>query len=466
MNDEPQPQTNPQPRPRLLGLPAELRNQVWRLVVAPEANRVRDADGWDAYAFDGAMALLRVNRQVHAEAGAAFRALNVFVRIEMPWGEDDDLIAERGRVPFVLRGDPAARFAMHSLDVRMECPLDEEDEEEGGFEDSHFVIVLDDLPLYAKEFFYHDLSEGGVNRFLGLFLHVRDPHTAAGEDGAEDHLTPDLQRRLLLPFAWFKDLREMIVTGDPAPIPAIEAELRLAQAVPTPSPRWCLHEGMRLKLAGDALLRPDIPLVVPGTEDPQQSVSMVTGNGGDPRGALEAYGRAWEAIHVEVNGRWMYVHGERFYSPYTRLAGEGPPGTGQGESNGMAVRFMVRIQLVANICLAYLKLRLWDEVVVWGMRTICMMRWSRIRGMHQGDAHLFGEGNLEQDNEGMEAEYFANYVSPQEESVAWFNDIRGPSESYLIRLTTPFAPLPGFSSFLSRSVISLSAPTTTTTKER
>ena len=374
---------------RLLGLPAELREQIWRLVVSPEANRVPGPeDGYETYAYGSALGLLLVNQQVLLEARAAFRSENVFVRIRTPWPEATDHVEVEGHVPVLLRGRRAARFPHHTLSVAIEAPLmgdanggadaDDSDDDSagdngglgGGARSQYFVILLDDLPRFTRTWFYSDLSNPGLNRHLGARLHVRDPY----DDGG-GHVPVSLQRRLLLPFGDVKNLRQLHVTGDPAPpSETVVEELRAAQAVPTASPERCLDEATRFKAEGNALLLP-----------PAES-----GREPDPRAALEAYGRAWEAMHIVVRGRRRHVHGEAFFARQLRGKAEGPAeevGSGVWKGrNGAMERLVLRVQLVANTCLAYLRLRQWNDVVFWGMRSIGMMRQARFAGPVAGHA--------------------------------------------------------------------------------
>ena len=85
-----------------------------------------------------------------------------------------------------------------------------------------------------------------------------------------------------------------------------------------------------------------------------------------PQQALLHYTKAWEALFIIVNGKYRSVHGESFFEhPLT------PPLEGQ---YGSMVRTVLRVRLVANSLLAYLKLKEWDMVTYIGMRTINILR--------------------------------------------------------------------------------------------
>ncbi|KAI8623462.1 hypothetical protein F5Y19DRAFT_468489 [Xylariaceae sp. FL1651] len=321
----------------LLSLPPEIRDQIYSIILHPRNNRTFQPDEYIDYDYRSALVLFRINRQIYYEARDIFRTLNVFVRVETPWSEAEAHVSYAGHVPVLMRGSRATHFSGHSLQVVIETPA-AGTPESGPY---HFVTLADDLPAFTKAWFYWNLSHPGLNQWLTLKLFLRDPYTP---DWDEKHVRREVQRRLLLPFGDVKGLRDFVVTGDPKPQPKIAAELRALQAVQPPTPEQCLAECVRLKAEGNALL--------------QQ---------GDARGALAVYARAWEAIHIVVRGRHRHVHAEAFFA--RDLVDE--PYAGK---NGQLERMNLRIQLVANTCLAYLKLADWQELRFWGMRTIQLMR--------------------------------------------------------------------------------------------
>ncbi|RYC55135.1 hypothetical protein CHU98_g11074 [Xylaria longipes] len=303
----------------LLSLPPEIRDQIYTIILHPSNNRTFHADEYNDYDYRDALALFRLNRQIYYEARDIFRTLNVFLRVETPWAS----------------AQPA--FRGHSMQVTIETP--EAGDHEGGTH--HFVMLVDDLPGFTKAWFYWNISHPGLNKWLSLRLFLRDPYTP---DWDEKHVRREVQRKLLLPFGDVKGLKHFSVTGDPQPQPKIAAELRALQALEPASPEQCLAECMRLKNEGNELLRK-----------------------GEVRAALEVYTRAWEAIHIVVKGRQRHVHAEAFFA--RELVDE--PFAGK---NGQLERMNLRLQLVANTCLAYLKLGDWHELQFWGMRTIQLMR--------------------------------------------------------------------------------------------
>ncbi|TGJ81916.1 hypothetical protein E0Z10_g6838 [Xylaria hypoxylon] len=321
----------------LLSLPPEIRDQIYTIILHPSNNRTFQPDEYTDYDYHDALALFRLNRQIYYEARDIFRTLNVFLRIKSPWSEAEQHVNLVGHVPILMRGTGASRFNGHSLQVTIETPA--AGEPENGTHE--FIMLADDLPAFTKAWFYWNLSHPGLNQWLRLKLFLRDPYAP---DWDEKHVRRDIQRRLLLPFGDVKGLHDFSLTGDPKPQPKIVAELRALQALEPTSPEQCLVECMRLKNEGNELLQK-----------------------GEVRAALEVYNRAWEAIHIIVKGRQRHVHAEAFFArdlvdePFAR-------------KNGQLERMNLRLQLVANTCLAYMKLGDWHELQFWGVRTIQLMR--------------------------------------------------------------------------------------------
>lgn len=327
-----------QDKPSLLSLPPEIRENIYRLLLHPDANRVYDPNDYNDYNYSDSLVLYRLNQQIYYEARRIFRDLNIFVRIETPWPEAQDHVAIEGHVPILIKGQAAQRFTGHSLGVLIEAPpqmsMDESDT-------AHFVILLDDLDKFTRTWFYSNLSNPGLNHFLSLKLHLRDPYAL----DYEEKLMPKwLQRKLLMPFSMVKGLRQLTLTGDPTPLASIDSELRAAQTVPTSGPEHCLAEATRLKAEGNEALK-----------------------NGKFHEALRIYNEAWEAIHIVIRGRQRHVHAEAFFAQ--RMTQD--PWRGK---DGRLERLNLRVQLVANTCLVYLKLEDWEELIFWGMRTIIAIR--------------------------------------------------------------------------------------------
>lgn len=320
-----------------LGLPAELRENVYRLLLDPDTSRCQFQDEYTDYYYWPVLSVLSINRQIYHEARKIFRELNVFVRIETPWPEAQQHVAMEGHVPIIATKEKAERFRDHTMTVCIDVP------EHGMFdkESQRFIILLDDLEKFTRMWFYADLTHPGLNERLRLKLELRDPFSPAWE---EKRITKAHQRKLLIPFGDVKSLYETIVCGDVKPYATIEHELREKQAEPRRSPEHCLRETTRLKFEGNA--------------------ELVKGN---YHAALELYNQAWKAMHVVIKGHRRHIHGDAFFG---RELHEEPF---KGK-NGQSERLVLRVHLVANTCQVYLKLEDYEQCRYWGMRSINMLR--------------------------------------------------------------------------------------------
>ncbi|KAK8202004.1 hypothetical protein M8818_005529 [Zalaria obscura] len=278
-------------------------------------------------------------RLIYNEARRVFRDLNAFVRIQTPWPDAPDHVFREGYVPIIVKGPKAGSFKNHVLNISIDAP--------GHYEldgsEEKFVIHVDDMGKFCRSWMYSDLSHPPLNPHLRLTLTFRDPYTPEYE---EKRIPRALQQKLLSSFWQVKNLRDVVVEGDPKPYPTLVKEMREAMDVPHRSPEKCLLEATELKDKGNKLL-----------------------TSGNYAGALELYRQAWLAMHVVIVGHERHIHGEAFFN---RQLTE-PPWKDQHGGN---VRLTLRIILVANTVLAYLNMENWAEAKFWGMRTIKIMRTS------------------------------------------------------------------------------------------
>jgi hypothetical protein len=320
-----------------INLPPEIREHIYRIILHPDANRLFSEDEYTDYNYGDALVLFRLNRQIYYEARKIFRDLNVFVRIETPFPNAREYVAFEGHVPILMKNQRATRFRDWSMSVQIAAPQTPIAEAEPH----HIIILLDDLEKFTQIWFYSDLSNPGLNRFLSLRLHLRDPYTPDWED---KRMPKWLQRQLLTPFGMVKNLRQVKITGNPKPLASIESEMRNEQEKPYPSPEQCLVETTKLKDEGNKELK-----------------------AGKYEAALELYRQAWAAMFIIIKGKQRHIHGEAYFNRELREE----PYIGK---SGQLERIALRLQLVASTCLAYLKLEGWEEVIFWGMRTIHMLQ--------------------------------------------------------------------------------------------
>ena len=325
--------------PTLLTLPAEIRELIYTKLLSPievKKPMENDPEGHKHYRFD--LRVLRTNRQVHAEARAVFRRLNVFVAIETPWPEAQEHVRLEGFVPLVITGDAALAFKPVHLRVHINV-LQYSRQQLRDWSPQRFIILREDLEAFCQMWMYSDLGHVGMNAHLTLLLDLQDPY-AAEYDGAA--LPKALQKQLLEPFGCIKGLDAVSVTGKH--YQSIEQAVRDAMAVPYRSPEQCLEEGNRLKDEGNVTL---------------QAVRY--------RDAIRLYEQAFLAIHIVCEGRRRSVWADGYFQTMLR----------EGEWKGQqahSVRVLLRARLVANIVLAYVKLEDFEEAHFWGMRTINLLQ--------------------------------------------------------------------------------------------
>jgi hypothetical protein len=315
----------------LLTLPPEIREHIYKLIFNPEESRRYEEDEYVTYHYSAALVLFKINRQIYHEAHKIFYDLNTFVRIETPWPQSKEHVMAEGHCPIVIQDGFAKRFKNYKLEVGIDAPQYELLE----MDTECFIIHVDDVPKFTKSWFLADLSHPTLNPNLRLNLRLHDPFSGKGE---EKRIPRNLQRQLLLPWATVKNLGQMTLGGSPEPDTNIVSELKTEQAKPLPSPDHCISECARLKGEGNVELK-----------------------AGRYQNALDIYKQAWEAIYITIYGQTRHVHGDAFFD--VRL--KEPPYQGKF---GQAERLVLRVQLVANTCLALLKLEEFDRCIHWGMR--------------------------------------------------------------------------------------------------
>ncbi|EME45425.1 hypothetical protein DOTSEDRAFT_79419 [Dothistroma septosporum NZE10] len=326
--------------PHFVTLPPEIREEIYRLILNPAANRVHHEDEYTSYNYTRSLVLFRISRQIYLEARKIFRDLNIFVRVDTPWPEAQNHVAIEGHVPIIVTGKRAVDFKEHSLNVAIDAPS----HGSVDWETQCFIILVDDLEKFCLMWYYADLTHPGLNEHLRLKLQLRDPYAAEWE---ERRTSRALQQKLLSPFGKVKGLYGTVfenVNKEVKPFSKVEKEMREEQDMPHASPEHCLREATRFKFEGNAELKE-----------------------GRYEAALEKYRDAWTAMHVVVKGRQRFIHADSFFGREMR---EEP----YKEKNGQSERLLLRVQLVANTCQVYLKQEEWELCRHWGMRSISMLR--------------------------------------------------------------------------------------------
>ena len=328
---------------RFLEYPPEIRIQIYSEILSTTNSRVESNDPEEPARYEYQLAILSTCRQIYREAKKVFQD-NVFVKITTPWPEAIDHIRSEGKVPSVATGDKAQSFQDFHLWVFIDTPAGPHATNRG---ESSMLISLEDLESFNKFWHYSNLNFYGLNRHLRLKLTVRDPHVP------DRKIPKALQTRLLMPFGMIKGLDSFTVEGSKL-LPSVDEALKKERAIPDTTPEECLEKGFALKEAGNALLKLGI-------------YSQ----------ALQKYFDSFEAIHINVSGRVRTVHCDGFYIR------DLSSGTYKGQRGDFA-RGVLRVQLVANIVLAFLKLEDFVEAHFWGKRSILLFRHS-VTGEHNDD---------------------------------------------------------------------------------
>ena len=329
---------------RFLDLPAELRNQIYELILDPAYVRKLLPDGFTT-TYDYDLALFHVNRQIYVEARNVFWLRNIFARIETPWSEAEHHVSVEGMVPVIASGHLADTFShIHAraiIDAPYHGPFDRDTRK--------FIVFVDDLDKFCQMWVYSDLGYGGdLNPHLRLRLCLQNP--SVPDSGEHVQLTKSLQKRIMLPFGVVRNLKHVEVISEARGediVESVEKEMREIMSVPYESAESCLEEAEKLKeKAVQWLYR-----------------SMLV----DPKRALECCIESFRKMHIVCIGHRRSIWADAWFDR-TLVGG---PFDGR---HGQVVRLILRIELVAAVVKSYLDLKEYPEAHFWGMRTINLMR--------------------------------------------------------------------------------------------
>ena len=148
-----------------------------------------------------------------------------------------------------------------------------------------------------------------------------------------------------------------------------EEALKKEQKIPEPTPEQALEKYFAKRCREQITER---RLLTGKTSNNKCGLSPTpwTQSFGSLREALELCVEAFAAIHISVSGRVRTIHVDGYYIRELM----------SGARRGMRGDFLcmiLRVQLVANIVLGYLKLEDYAEAHVWGKRTIVLFRQTK-----------------------------------------------------------------------------------------
>ncbi|CAF9906279.1 hypothetical protein IMSHALPRED_004154 [Imshaugia aleurites] len=319
----------PIPKPSLLTLPLELRNEIYRHLLSTRLTRLELGLGLARY--DLQLAILATNRQIHDEGTAILRE-NKFISIVTSWTSFKQDILVQGKFPTIVEGQ------IHDT-VRLPAPymivvLDfmGGDSNPDVFYD--YLTCLDDLPHLCRLLFYASCQFGNFTVLMNITLAIHDP------SGEPKTVVPKkLQEELMMPFAVLKGLGQLTVKG--ARNNAVEKGLRKAMKIPNPTAAEYLESAAKLKDAGNVAFK-----------------------AGDYRGSIRSYIQAYEAMHFIVEDKRFAIMLDGYFASSPLIGGRF-----KGQ-RGDLVRHHLGSQLNWNILQAYLKMEDWEQAYLWGERAI------------------------------------------------------------------------------------------------
>ncbi|OCL07580.1 hypothetical protein AOQ84DRAFT_254311, partial [Glonium stellatum] len=327
-------------------LPLELREAVYGHYFAPASHLTASEGGGGKWSYSFDFNLYYVSRQVYREARKVFRRELNFIRVETPWPETavldeprltsitENHVALEGAVPIVASSRRAEEFNDYHLLVSVDTPR----MDFSITKPFNMIILLSDLHLFCRIWYYSALSYPGLNSHLRLTLRLQNPYSASPEEAP---IRNSLQRQLLMPFGKVKGLDEVLIEGCDE---SVKAQLEADMEIPYDSPEKCFEDATKLMEEGTEAFR---------KKEYEQ--------------ALKLYMESFRTMHILCNGRERSILADAYFQ--IDLSG----GTYDGQ-NASIVRLILRVKLVARVIDAYLKLKEWGEAKFWGMRSISLMR--------------------------------------------------------------------------------------------
>ncbi|KAK6537427.1 hypothetical protein TWF694_011614 [Orbilia ellipsospora] len=333
--------------PNFLDLPPELRDHVYSLLLSPYSNRRHRSDCFYNYNYSRSLVLFRLNRQIYLESRRIFHKLNTFALISTPWEQARHHVVLDGQVNIVL--SEADHFKLSSIHITIKPLYPSPDSDDAPF--FNFVILLEtgDLDRFCRSWYYSSLNMPYLNAHLAVTLTMYDPYLSASPFPlpGEPHIPKYKQKLLLEPFKQIRQLRSFTIQGDIQAYPSVLGPVEEVMKIPLDPPEKCLEDATKFKELGNEAL-----------------------TSGRYSEAVEYYNKAFFAIHIVIEGKNRRVHADAWFDRL--ITAEGP----FKNQHAGTTRIILRVRLVANTILAYLKLQDYEMAIMTGMRTIKIMRTS------------------------------------------------------------------------------------------
>lgn len=316
----------PPPRASFLGLPLELRNEIYRQLLSTRRTRIDLGLGRARYSIQ--TAILGTNHQVHDEAAKVLRE-NRFINITTPWTSFKQDVLVQGKFPIIAEREDGLSFSGFHMLVVLDFMGDA-----NTVVFYNYLTCLDDLPHLCRLLFYASSQYRDFSSLLHITLAIKDPDTQS-----KTPVPKALQESLMMPFAVLKGLDGLTIKG--ARNKSVEKELRRAMKIPNPTAAEYLESAAKLKDAGNAAFR-----------------------AGDYALSIRTYIQAYEAMHFIADGKRFAIMLDGYFATNPLVGGRF---NGQ---RGDLVRHHLGSQLSWNILQAYLKLENWEQAYLWGERAI------------------------------------------------------------------------------------------------
>ena len=185
------------PKPSLLTLPGEIRNEIYRLLLTTRYN-LPCYDKPTAQSLHPA--ILRVNRQINKEATNVLHGDNFWIIAQVNIHQWSEAIAV---LPFVTKKDPS-HIRYPALHVTLDPLL-----ETTATESTTMIMGVESLPFFIHKLRMSGRSAIGGLMTVGLTLRLYT---------SPFHSQPKLQSKCLEPFTLVRGFGKYTVRGDPDPI--------------------------------------------------------------------------------------------------------------------------------------------------------------------------------------------------------------------------------------------------------
>lgn len=340
------------PRLSFLGLPVEIRNEIYRNLLL--TRRTKNHFGLGLAKYHLQPAILCISHQIHDEAVQIWQK-NRLIRITTNWRAFKKNVIVQGKFPLIAAEKKAKscnKWHMKLYMAFMGQPMSN-----APFHD--FITCLEDLEHLCRLLFYISCQFLDFTSLVHIDLRLKDPHL----DNHDASLPETLQESLIMPFAPLKGLRKLTLAGVVSE--TAKTKLDVARKKPNPTPADYLESAAGLEDEGNAAFKL-----------------------GKYRLSIETYIKAYEAMHIIAEGRRFAIMLDCFFSS------EPLDGVRFNGKRGDLVRHQLGSQLSWNMIQAYLKLEDFRQAYIWAERAISEIEYANVQQLiNDGAPDLVTDGD-------------------------------------------------------------------------